>query len=368
MNSLDILTQFDFNLPSQQFSKNDIRKYFAESTLHRFKENLPAKILYGNGKRISGLLSKEQGISYPYVKPNSLYSNKYIIFDIDIPYISPEVQNNDILSGTFSVIDKDTGCYHSYFEIKNALPIPKHQSKATKAILSDIIDGYRLVLSADKVIIWQKQLSKNPLSDNWDVDVNGSVYSLSQLAEMLPTKPQLADLKALKGDMHVNSDGRNCTLFDSGREYAYKIARTCKDEAELYSKVFDLLVAMNETEVPKKFKFKGKLPYSELTTIAGSISRWTWVRKDTLSKKGVMGLDERQPLRIKQSIGAYYSHEVRTQNTQEKITRALMVLSNKGIETPTQMEIAKIAGIGQKTVSRYFKKHEERHTIHQREV
>ena len=65
--------------------------------------------------------------------------------------------------------------------------------------------------------------------------------------------------------------GRNCTLFDSGRKWAYKQVlkyRLTGDREEFFEAVRCALEDMND--------FPDPLPNSEVKQIAKSISKWTW--------------------------------------------------------------------------------------------
>ncbi len=94
-------------------------------------------------------------------------------------------------------------------------------------------------------------------------------------------KPIQKDKKvdALKGNIVPKS--RNITLFNEGRFFAYKNVSGCKSSDELFEKVFNHILQLNETE-------------------AKSITRWVWKKRKSFTPKrwntNAMGIERMKNL------------------------------------------------------------------------
>lgn len=326
--------------------KADIRHELARMTAQRIYGNMPKNLLVSHSKRIERIATKEEVFDFEYARLNTDWHIRYIVFDVDNPAL------NDFVSpSTFDVVDRGSGKYHSFYELLDPLPARKSQSRKTIELIKDVVRNYKQALNADKVILNQRLLSKNPLNNHWLVFVTGRQVTLSEMAQNMPKIDRMPEF-------YLNPESRNCTLFDTGRFFAYKIVNDCDSETDLYNKVLNMLDQQNNTEILNKFREKGKLSNSELRSIARSISRWTFERRLAICTKnrGIMNLRElgpESPLPTKQTAGAYYSHEIRKSNTKKRIDEALAELWNEGIKNPTQRMIAERAEITQQAVSNY---------------
>ena len=333
--------------------KTQIREQIQSEVMHRFAENLPRMTYAGNGKKISHHIAKSYAENYPYIKANGAV-NHYIIFDVDHPDCYMPEQYNCPMP-TIIVMDRYKLSNHSYYELDKPIPSQEHLSKASIKLLDFVKGCYKQILNADQIIIHQKMLSKNPLNPTWINHIGAKVFSLAELAEYIPNEIKT---EYYRKDRHYQLDplSRNCTLFDAGRYYAYDIVGGCISHEELYDKILIYVTELNNNNIPKFFNRKGKTKTREVKDITKSISGWTWKYRDCIhsKNKGIMLLDKSQPLEQRQSTGALYSHEKRKATTQDKITKAIEELKDKGIEKPTRTQIAETAKVSRKTVYNYI--------------
>ena len=169
-------------------------------------------------------------------------------------------------------------------------------------------------------------ITKNPEHPSWRTIVhNKAVYDLEDFQEWMDITPTRKLHKLLQ-----NGDGRNTTLFNNLRLWAYT-------EVKTHSSYEVFLLSVDS----KAFKFNhefdaleaGSLQAKEVLSTAKSIGRWTWKHRHSLRapKVPIMNLPADMPLREKQSAGAFYSHKVRTESIDEKIKAAIFNTKAKGL-------------------------------------
>ncbi|HGW1746815.1 TPA: primase C-terminal domain-containing protein, partial [Klebsiella pneumoniae] len=108
-------------------------------------------------------------------------------------------------------------------------------------------------------------IAKNPLHEKWDNHILSSeLYDLNYLADFV-------NLEQLPRNQHVSGLGRNCTLFDIVRIWAYKAIREHSDSyyAEWEAEVLTRALHANTA-------FSSPLEYQEVKQTARSIAKWVW--------------------------------------------------------------------------------------------
>ena len=115
-------------------------------------------------------------------------------------------------------------------------------------------------------------ITKNPLHDSWETwNLHDRTYSLGDLAEYLDLSA--ANAKAYRATVkEAHGLGRNVTMFDDGRIWAYRAIREhwAPNGLDRWAKVvLERLESING-------QFQAPLPFSEVKATAKSISKWTW--------------------------------------------------------------------------------------------
>jgi hypothetical protein len=119
-------------------------------------------------------------------------------------------------------------------------------------------------------------ITKNPVhGDWWTIWHHGEPFSLDYLAEFCPD----ADLAAYhrRSRKEVGGLGRNVTLFDNVREWAYSAVREFW-RPNGYEAWADAVRAACESANAFGREQGGPLPVSEIKATAKSIARWVWNR------------------------------------------------------------------------------------------
>lgn len=341
-----------------------IREPDESYALERLYNNLPKRPYCSNSKRIRFILPKERAINYRYIQINHPLLVRYIVFDLDYQGSAFAWDEKGLPPFTYVVINRQNAHCHGIYEIDPVFM--GTASEKTLKLLKKVTSAYRKLLEADKIITTQKQLIKNPFHKDWELICNGGIYTLSELAEYIK-----CNKRKKKQEIFINIDpsGRNVTLFNKGRYYAYEIVSQCTGFEELYIKVKSYLKAVNTYEIPQHFQFS--LPYSEIKTISKSISKWVWERRNYFRRKrraeenyniGVMGFEKiknlpykayKKEVKRRQSLAGKRTSMMRRKSTLDILTKCYMHLLNK-LRRVTQKIVSKVTGYSIRTVKYYW--------------
>jgi len=195
--------------------------------------------------------------------------------------------------------------------------------------------AYREALDADYG--YSGLICKNPLHPSWRVWTPGSVYDLPHLAEFVDLS-QYRDRRRHLDDYGL---GRNCTLFERLRRWAYKAIRQHwrPDGARhWHGAVLDHAECYNDFSTP--------LPYGEVKATARSIARWTWRHFTPASWRKVQADRGR--------LGAVASAASKRAATEARILEAIGQLHQQG-DRVSQAAVARLAGIHQSTIAKHYR-------------
>lgn len=140
--------------------------------------------------------------------------------------------------------------------------------------------------------------------------------------------------------------GRNCSLFEQARHYAYQVAKMHRTENELIADIKNFCFEHNLFTTP--------LQINEVRSIAQSVGRWTWKhRHEVGTRRRLLQLDQTLPLAERQSIGATHAASVKRKATEEKIIQAIGDLTAAG-KRATKAEVSRVTGLHRKTLERIY--------------
>jgi len=200
--------------------------------------------------------SKESAFRRAYIQHNSVAMVNALVFDIDRNYL----EEGTCPAPTFKTTNRENGHAHLVYLLES--PVCKSNCAHLKPLryLSAIESGYTALLDADRG--YTGLITKNPLSAVWDVQQMNDTFSLGYLAEFitLEKEPRKAEVIGL---------GRNCSLFDSVRKFAYKEIR---GRAWTFEQ-FEQVVLFQAEHLNS---FITPLPSNEVKSIAKSVARWVY--------------------------------------------------------------------------------------------
>lgn len=202
-----------------------------------------------------------------YIQANTPWQHNCIILDVDYPCVMETTFREKVLP-TPNIIVVNPNNFHSHllYFIKKGVYLTNNASLDPIRYAHAIEYSLREELMADSA--YSGLIMKNPFHNYWETkELNQDLWELGDLAEYLTLPKSMPKRENLIGL------GRNCTLFELGRKYAYsevlkqKIMGCTKEG--FYQVVLHFIEQQNQD-------FPNPLMFNEYKHIAKSISNWTW--------------------------------------------------------------------------------------------
>ena len=311
--------------------------------LELFAEKLPHKPYCSDEKGWLQIRKKATAIGKKYIQHNPPSMVNWLVYDYDRPGALEHIGQNHLPVPNVVASNRDSGRSHLYYMLADPICTSDHARLKPMNLLAKIDFVMTEKLGADAG--YQGFISKNVLHNHWHVqEVNPNPWNLADFLEWidLPKKlPRRAKTQGL---------GRNCTMFEEARWWAYSQVlgyRLAGDSGNFYEAVLRYCETINEG-------FPSPLNFSEVRSTAKSIARWTLrhytgsgSRSDEEWAKYVA--DTHTPeLQAKRGKA---SGEARRAMTAGKQAQAIQ-MDSQGLK---QAEIAKALGVSQQTISRWLK-------------
>lgn len=239
-----------------------------ESTLELYKSKLPPKPYhtsdYYYGKKIGTL---DSALKSHYIQPNSSTHKYFMIFDLDSDMSVFEWTDKGLPAPHLVVRNLYNGRSHMTYILKTS--VKNDVSGRLKPIkyCTDVEHGLAVKIGAD--MNYNGLLTKNPFkSSAYKVfSFEEQPYDLDYLNEFVDKElvRQQRERKKSKSIEDGFASGRNCTLFENLRLWAYSNWHRCH-QRELRSNILDQAMVFNTFECP--------LGTNEVETIADSVYRF----------------------------------------------------------------------------------------------
>lgn len=303
-----------------------------EIQLSLFEENLPNKPYCTDDKGWLTIRPKTIAKLKKYVQHNEPTKVRWLVYDCDYWGALEHVGQNHLPPPNIVVTNRANGHSHLFYGL--AVPVcisdngrwhPKDYLRKVSFVLGDALladQGYRGFIS------------KNPLQkDFWDVsEIRATPWELGEFLEYLEIPKLLPKVHKVVGI------GRNVTLFETARKWAYKAVlgyRISGCRASFSEAVLNHCEELNQ-------EFPNPLHFSEVKGIAKSIAKWTW-------EKYTKSWSDAQFSRIQAKRAEQGKGVSRYRHTEEDRSKAVLMVS----EGATQADVAKAFGVSQKTVSKW---------------
>jgi len=234
------------------------------AALELFNDRLPYKPYFSDdlhfGVRIAG---KERAILAKYIQFNQPHAMFWLGFDVDCVGATIDWSDRNAPAPTLTITNPENGHAHLLYALKTSIrTAPDGKMKPLKYAAA-VENALRKKLGAD--VGYSGLICKNPNHSYWKTAVwQPELYTLDWLADSL-------DLSA-ENDKEIVADyslGRNCTLFDKTRKWAYRAIRQGWPAYEQW------LQACFERAIAYNLKFSAPLDEYEVMGIAKSIAKWT---------------------------------------------------------------------------------------------
>ena len=218
--------------------------------------------------------SLKQALTKTYLQANPPYLRVWSIYDIDRPAGGLAWDDANLPPPSWATVNKANGHAHLVYGL--SAPVLTASMEARQAplrYLNAVESAFRAKLGGDDG--YSGLITKNPKHPLWWT-VRGPelAYDLGDLAEWVDLEPFKAKPGVKVAEVGL---GRNVTVFDFVRSWAYKKVRQYKGEhggfVHWQKAVYDRCMARNAD-------FGQPMNSQEAYHIARSVAKWTWSRFD----------------------------------------------------------------------------------------
>ena len=279
---------------------------------------------------------KKTAINMQYIQGNQPCMLHYFFFDIDrsdavmawheenlpVPYWTAQTQKN--------------GHAHLCYKLEIPLCTSEFGSQKSIAYASKVQAALANKLGAD--VGYSHLITKNPFHKDWLVTFwSEQAYTLDYLADFVELPKKLSKKQEVLGL------GRNCTLFENARKWAYKAVR---DYFHHYSSLeWDKAVLAHLEALNREFEVP--LPYSEVKATAKSIAKYCW---NKFSYAGFSEWQSKNAERANAKGACSLGGKARSQQFNNLRQQAL----DLHIEGVNNTKIAEYLNVSRKTITRWL--------------
>lgn len=281
-------------------------------------------------------------IKKQYIQANPPWLRVWSIHDLDYPGAAHAWDDALLLPPTWQSINKRNGHAHVVYGLCAPVLVDGLNAReAPMRYLSAIESMMRAKLNADAG--FSGLITKNPAHPLWMTLYGGNLYDLGDLAEYLPGIEKYINKKKKPEEVGL---GRNCTLFDSLRQWAYRNLRPHKAAGGMDG-WNGWMNACNLRGLERNGDFTHPMDGREVWHIARSVAKWTWRNFDIAASDA--RFSKLQASRGER--GGKASGKVRLASNEEKQANARLMR----IDGMTQQAIAAELGVSQASVSEWLK-------------
>jgi len=361
------------NSPEFNESNNSCADELSDSPLNaapqeRFKKHFDNLVGWGIDKNISTWTNPTEAFEKSNYLAFPQSRRQYLCLDLDWEGSGTIWMDGGLPEPTITFINRENGHSNLAYELitpviwpceynsYNVRPLPIKYFKAIR-------NGFNVKTEAD--CGYTNSTIKNPFSNLWRVTWADKRYDLSYLAEFV-TLPAFSDPYAkLKSGAY---EGRNDELFYLGLRWSYRNVKRYENHEEFYNALLEFIKLENLTTIVNNWPQRGYLPAPEVTGIAKGVSKYTWIRKNSVDLKhliknfGILGFppidanmnlrDRKMEVYSRQYKGSKYTHKIVSQDSVLKIDETIesLVRANKKV---SYNKISKTSGLSYNTILKY---------------
>lgn len=222
-------------------------------------------------------MGRTPALEHRYIEANPQAMSNLLVVDIDHPdAFLRAVQDRGGCVPNCVTERRSNGHAHAFWAMQQPITRTEYAHRKPLAYAAAVTEGLRRSCDGDKA--YSGLMTKNPVHDDWDAAwLTDRLYTLDELVEHLrehdfmpPASWQRTRRRAPVGL------GRNCTIFETARTWAYREVRKCPDRSPASSRWLYKAIA---AEVHgQNAGFSEPLPEREAEGIAASIHRWITTR------------------------------------------------------------------------------------------
>lgn len=302
-------------------------------------------------KTASSIRTLQHALKRPYIQANPPHLRIWSIYDIDRPGGMFAWDEANLPPPAWGADNPENAHAHLVWGITAPVLVDSPDMRqAPMRYLCAIEAAFREKMQADQG--YSGLMTKNPAHEQWRV-WRGPVlsYELGYLAEWVDLPKHLPKKKPAEIGL-----GRNVSLFENLRQYAYRNIRHYKGEvrnyvhwqAHIYNKGLD-----------RNGDFARPLQDNEVFHVAKSVSKWTWRKFDIAASDARFSKlqayrSQQQAMEDKlrgQRAATDAAANARLRASENKrVSARLMATAGK-----TQRQIAEALNVSQKTISNWLK-------------
>jgi len=232
----------------------------------------PRKPYCSENKGAHRIRTLRHAIKHPYIQANPPHMRVWSIFDVDRAGAALAWEDSNLPPPAWAAVDKQSTRGHLVWGLSVPVLVDSPDMRqAPLRYLCAVEAGFRERLQADNG--FSGLMTKNPAHDLWRV-LRGprQSYELGELADWVDLPKHLPKKKPEEVGL-----GRNVTVFEWLRQYAYKQIRHYKGDV----RNFVMWQAhLNTRALERNGDFVTPLQGNEVWHIAKSVSKWTWRQFD----------------------------------------------------------------------------------------
>lgn len=256
-----------FELPDEVAHLSELAEFMVQ--------RLPNRPYCSNDKTARNIRATGDALKYAYIQPNPPGMAIWLVFDVDRPDAVQRCDRSEVPIPNIIVANPQNGHAHYFYCLQEPVCLTFRGRRGPQRYLRAVYDALGALHGSDPC--YTGLIAKNPLHPaHLTIWLRSSPYTLGELAERLDLESGRAWRAARRVKRgRVNANGRNCSLFDDLREWAYDWVgefRESGDEAVWHDACLQRAHALNSFPG----HLYGDLPESEVRTIVRSVANWTW--------------------------------------------------------------------------------------------
>lgn len=228
----------------------------------------PRKPYCSDNKGAHNIRTLRSAIKRPYIQANPPHLRVWSIFDVDRQGAALAWEDANLPPPAWAAVDRETTRGHLVWGLSVPVLVDSPDMRqAPMRYLCAVEAAFRAKLEADTG--FSGLMTKNPAHPLWRV-LRGpqQAYELAELAEWVDLPKHLPKKKPEEIGL-----GRNVTVFEWLRQYAYRKIRHYKGDVRNYVLWQSHL---NSRALERNGDFTQPLQGNEVWHIAKSVSKWTW--------------------------------------------------------------------------------------------
>jgi hypothetical protein len=291
----------------------------------------PRKPYCSDDKSARYIRSLSHAITRPYIQANPPHLRVWSIFDIDRPCGALAWEAANLPPPAWVAVNRVNAHAHCVWGLTAPVLVDSDEMRQRPLrYLCAIESAFRTRLKADEG--YSGLMTKNPSHPLWRVWRGPrESYDLGELAEYVDLPKHLPRRKPEEIGL-----GRNVTVFDWLRQYAYRHIRHYKDEV----RNFVLWQShLNNKALTRNGDLPAPLDGREVWHIAKSVSKWTWRKFD-------IAVADARFSEIQAHRGRMSGLSRAVKNEDKRVSARLMKQAGYSVRA-----IAEALGLGKSTVS-----------------